>query len=423
MLKTFTALSPFIKFRSKNISIDNLAFKFHYRATYLILLVCTLLVTSRQYIGDHIKCITDNAIPSHVINSFCFFTPTFTVVRHYNETMLAGGWLPHPGIGDIGPREKLKHHAYYQWVPFFLFAQAIFFFLPHFLWRLWEGGRIKALVEGLQMISLSKHNQKKSEMRFSGNYVLPSNDMIKGRISLIKDDFYKHIRVNKRFARCLIFCELLNLINLIVQIYVTNVFLAGQFYSLGFNFMEDDFTGPMDVLDTVFPKVTKCDFYKYGASGSLQRHDALCVMALNIIHEKIYVILWFWYWIMLVVSLGSIVWRLTTMLMYSRSMWFNRVLFSSTCPGRLNTKHLATVVRHISYSDWLFLYYLATNMEAFVFCDLLADLAAEFRQQYVDEQEVLNNERETVRVDEIGEKSTPEKESIDEVDLRRKPRS
>lgn len=62
-------------------------------------------------------------------------------------------------------------------------------------------------------------------------------------------------------------------------------------------------------------------------------------------------------------------------------------------------------------------------MEAFVFCDLLADLAAEFRQQYVDEQEVLNNERETLRVDDIGEKSTPEKESIDEVDLRRKPRN
>lgn len=142
------------------------------------------------------------------------------------------------------------------------------------------GGRIKALVEGLQMIALSKHNQKKSEMRFSGNYVLPSTDMIKGRISLIKNDFYKHIKVNKKFARCLIACELMNLVNIVVQIYVTNIFLAGQFYSLGFNFMEDDFTGPMDVLDTVFPKVTKCDFYKYGASGSLQRHGMTSKMFL-----------------------------------------------------------------------------------------------------------------------------------------------
>lgn len=155
-------------------------------------------------------------------------------------------------------------------------------------------------------------------MRFSGNYILPSNDMIKGRVHLIKDNFYKHIRINKKFATRLILCEVMNFINLIVQVYATNIFLGGQFYSLGFEFMKDDFSGPMDVLDTVFPKVTKCDFYKYGHSGSIQRHDALCVMALNIIHEKIYVILWFWYWIMLIVSVGSILWRLATMIMYSR---------------------------------------------------------------------------------------------------------
>lgn len=39
-----------------------------------------LFLKYRQYIGDHIKCISDGAIPAHVINSFCFFTPTFTVV-------------------------------------------------------------------------------------------------------------------------------------------------------------------------------------------------------------------------------------------------------------------------------------------------------------------------------------------------------
>lgn len=61
----------------------------------------------------------------------------------------------------------------------------------------------------------------------------------------------------------------------------------------------------------------------------------------------------------------------------------------------------------------MFLYYLARNMDSVVFCDLLAALAAEFRQNHVDE-------RETLRIDEIGEKSAIHKENIDEVDLRRK---
>lgn len=53
-------------------------------------------------------------------------------------------------------------------------------------------------------------------------------------------------------------------------------------------------------------------------------------------------------------------------------------------------------------------------MDSILFCDLLSDLAAEFRQVHVDE-------RETLRIDDInGERSSIEKENIDEVDLRRK---
>lgn len=52
-------------------------------------------------------------------------------------------------------------------------------------------------------------------------------------------------------------------------------------------------------------------------------------------------------------------------------------------------------------------------MDSVLFSDLLSDLAAEFQQNHVDE-------RETLRIDDIGEMSTFEKENIDEVDLRRK---
>lgn len=171
---------------------------------------------------------------------------------------------------------------------------------------------------GLQRIALARHNVKDAELRFSGNYVIPSFEKVKGRISQIKNNFYKHIRVNKKFARRLIFCEILNLANLLLQIYCTNWFLRGQFYDLGIKFWQEDFAGRMDVLDTVFPKITKCDFYKYGQSGSIQRHDALCVMALNVVHEKIFVVLWFWYAILLIITIGSLIWRLMTLLLFAR---------------------------------------------------------------------------------------------------------
>ena len=52
----------------------------------------------------------------------------------------------------------------------------------------------------------------------------------------------------------------------------------------------------------MFPKVTKCTFHKFGPSGTVERFDGLCVLPLNIINEKIYVFLWFWFIIVSVVS-------------------------------------------------------------------------------------------------------------------------
>ena len=52
----------------------------------------------------------------------------------------------------------------------------------------------------------------------------------------------------------------------------------------------------------LFSRLTKCTFHKYGHSGTIEKHDALCLLALNIISEKIYVFLWFWLIILAVLT-------------------------------------------------------------------------------------------------------------------------
>ena len=47
-------------------------------------------------------------------------------------------------------------------------------------------------------------------------------------------------------------------------------------------------------------QVAKCVFRKYGISGTVETHDALCVLPLNILNEKIYIFLWFWLVAMLI---------------------------------------------------------------------------------------------------------------------------
>lgn len=54
----------------------------------------------------------------------------------------------HSGLGNEVGREILWEN-YYQWVSIVLCVQAAMFYLPYFLWKHWEGGKLALLVKDL----------------------------------------------------------------------------------------------------------------------------------------------------------------------------------------------------------------------------------------------------------------------------------
>ena len=66
----------------------------------------------------------------------------------------------------------------------------------------------------------------------------------------------------------------------------------------------------VDPMSRVFPRMTKCIFHKFGGSGTIQRFDALCVLGMNIVNEKIYIFLWFWFVILAVITGINLIVRL-----------------------------------------------------------------------------------------------------------------
>ena len=65
------------------------------------------------------------------------------------------------------------------------------------------------------------------------------------------------------------------------------------------------------IIPSVKPCIAfpQCIFHKYGGSGTIQRFDALCVLGMNILNEKIYIVLWFWFVILAAITAVNLVVR------------------------------------------------------------------------------------------------------------------
>lgn len=107
------------------------------------------------------------------------------------------------------------------------------------------------LVSGLHMASLllTETGLDVNDMK-----VLSKKDRDE-KIQQIRTGFINRLHLNRPWAYGLTFCEILNLINVIVQIYLTNWFLGGAFLGLGRSISEPLSKDEVNPLDIVFPKV------------------------------------------------------------------------------------------------------------------------------------------------------------------------
>lgn len=276
--------SRFKKSGSSNF-IDNTTFRLHYRVTFSILLVCSLLTTLYAYIGSPISCMV-NGVPGGLFTTYCWIHGTFTVPSYLSGDI--GKHMPHPGVGPTTDPNLIRinengeeiRHGWYQWTCFVLFLQALLCYVPHYIWKYYENGKIKMMIQDLNEQNLDEPETKKDRRLATVQY------------------FMRTMGSHQLYVTKYVFCEVLNFVNVVFQLYFMNFFLGGQFFTYGTDVLrisEMPIEERVDPMAKVFPKVTKCTFNNYGPSGTVETKDGLCVLAINIINEKIYIFLWFWF--------------------------------------------------------------------------------------------------------------------------------
>ncbi|XP_053698437.1 innexin inx3 [Sabethes cyaneus] len=370
--------------------IDNMVFRCHYRLTSAVLFLCCVLVTANNLIGDPISCINDGAIPGHVINTYCWITYTFTLPGQHGRSV--GTSVAHSGLGNEYNQER-TYHSYYQWVPFMLFFQGMLFYTPHWIWKNWEDGKMRMISDGLR-----------------GNMTLSMEER-RGRQSRLVRYLCDSKTTHNAYSFGYFFCEALNFINVVGNIFFVDKFLGGAFLTYGsdvLKFSDLDQENRSDPMIEIFPRVTKCTFHKYGASGSIQKHDALCVLALNILNEKIYIFLWFWFIILAVLSGLAILYSAAIVMMPTT----REVVLKSRFRAAQDKQQIESLIRRVQIGDFLMIHLLGQNINVTSFGEVLQSLISQLNEtRHVDTPSAPSTLEMAPIYPEIG-KYDKEKESL-----------
>lgn len=80
----------------------------------MVLMAFSLIVTTRQYVGNPIDCVHTKDIPEDVLNTYCWIHSTYALKSLFRKKL--GSEVPYPGVGNSeGKNNDKKIYRYYQW--------------------------------------------------------------------------------------------------------------------------------------------------------------------------------------------------------------------------------------------------------------------------------------------------------------------
>lgn len=139
--------------------------------------------------------------------------------------------------------------------------------------------------------------------------------------------------------------------------------------------------------EIVFPRAAKCTYEAYGPSGSLQKFDALCLLPLNILNQKLFIIVWTWYIVQLIISISNLLyWILVSHSEYVRVYILYRKAMES-----VSRKIILNASRKARLGHFFVLNQIAKNANPMSFVELLSDLALNAKKHNQNVNELTEN--------------------------------
>jgi len=344
------------QFAIKEVDSSNTVFKLFSKVTVGLCVIASILVASSEYLGNPITCQNSaGQVADNVFNAFCW---------------IHGGKKISKKLADVFKCTSHQHEEsetndtlYYQWVVFMLAINAMLFKIPHLLWKSFEGGVMKKFHSGKGLKSDLMNDDGDMEKHLQTHIAY---------FKKLSKKSGKNMTYYAQFQTC----QLLNIIMLVLNLWATDQFLSGGFSSYGsdvVNFLTADVwdsTNPGPMCQT-FPTVVGCEFSTVGAAGARQTETGVCILSQNIINEKIYLFLWFWFVLLGVASGIQLIFEIAVLSMGAVRSWLMERQFDGT-----DDQQMKDFVLNLGLGDWFVLHQIGKNTNEEFFHAFIKNLSS-----------------------------------------------
>lgn len=316
--------------QSKSRSDDDFADRLNHRYTAGLMVLFSILVSTKQYVGDPIQC----WVPAHFTGNHEEYTNNYCWIRNTY-------YLPYE---DNVPKERESNRRrmipYYQWIPIVLLVEALFFYLPIVLWRTLNsrsGIDVSNIVEAGETFTNTEMSENREKtLRYMtkqmDRYLSAQRDVSTACTVSLKHCLSRTccILCGRRKGNYLVslylFVKVLMFANAVGQLFLLNVFLGQDFHLYGVEVIRSLARGDDWTASQRFPRVTMCDF-KVRRLGNVQRYTVQCVLPINLFNEKIFFFLWLWMvFVCVVTAVGLLTWTLRAMFRVDRHRYIKKHL-------------------------------------------------------------------------------------------------
>ncbi|VDM16132.1 unnamed protein product [Hydatigera taeniaeformis] len=285
------------------VGVEDFADRFNFIFTVIILLICTAVVTVKQYILKPISCYISTDVGGKnlldYVENYCWVQGTIPI--SYSSDV--------PETEDDWNRLESRKILYYQWVPFVLGLQCILFYIPRVIWQIicynQTGTDLYHLISMANEACHSKADKREEMVQNLAKsierllYHEGKSQLLSKRLSHLRSNTflrqvfkYRSTLVVPTYLLIKLFC----LANSLVQVFLMQIFLGFKITKAPYGLVVlcNLLAGKDWQTTLVFPRVAFCYVKVKNLGARDNAITAQCALPVNMLNERIYVFLWWW---------------------------------------------------------------------------------------------------------------------------------